>query len=400
MSLYFYISYTYNETRNSKLMKTKNKIIIGLIVGIFLTPNIANAKTASVVGCNYGLGQISTQGIAEYVTEKLSNMGYQLFNTYTPTRYKLEGQTVSGQHFIQSDVVYLEGHADSSTMTFYNCGGEKVGFNKMNNTIDLGSNGYYIGIGTRNLSNVKLAMLEGCETARGSNNISSQFVAYGAKSSIGWSTEINTFSAKSWLTRFWDKINSGGTISEANDYANADWYTFSSIKNIVIYGNKNVKLNPISYSRSTLANNNSLVMKNEYIVNKKMENDINITIENTIKENVNSKFNLADYNNVKVSESNGKTIYDFGLEIDNVKVEIGYTVFVENGTISRIYDNTKGQSVDSIKKSINQLRKNVNLEHKEHVYYNYKTDKIMEYKEIVDIDEAGNKQINMVANEI
>lgn len=60
----------------------------------------------------------------------------------------------------------------------------------------------------------------------------------------------------------------------------------------------------------------------------------------------------------------------------------------------------KGENVDSIKNSINQLRKNVNLEQHENIYYNYKSDKIMEYKEIVDIDEAGNKQINMVDNEI
>ena len=60
----------------------------------------------------------------------------------------------------------------------------------------------------------------------------------------------------------------------------------------------------------------------------------------------------------------------------------------------------KGENVDSIKNSINQLRKNVNLEQHENIYYNYNSDKIMEYKEIVDIDEAGNKQINMVDNEI
>lgn len=60
----------------------------------------------------------------------------------------------------------------------------------------------------------------------------------------------------------------------------------------------------------------------------------------------------------------------------------------------------KGENVDSIKNSINQLRKNVNLEQHENIYYNYKSDKIMEYKEIVDIDEAGNKQVNMVDNEI
>lgn len=380
-------------------MKTKNKVIIGLIAGAFLTPNIANAKTASVVGCNYGFGQVNTQGIAEYVSGRVSNMGYQLFNTYKPTRNILDGQPISGQYFIQSDIVYLAGHANSGEMTFYNCGGEKVGFTKMDFSRDLGSEGYFIGIGTRNLSNVKFAMLEGCETAKGSHNISSQFVAYGAKSSIGWSTEINTFSAKSWLTRFWDKINSGGTISEANDYANADWYAASSIKNTVIYGNRNVRLNPISYSQS-LEKSGSVAMKNEYIVNSKIGKDVDSTIENIIKEKINSKFTLDDYSNISISESNGKRIYDFGLEINGIKVEIGYTVFIENDVITRIYDNTKGQNIDAIKSNIKEIKHDTNLEFNESLYYNYNSGKLMKYTEIVDIDEAGNKKINMVANEI
>lgn len=369
-----------------------------MVVGLMLFPCTVFANTASVVGCNYGLGNINTTEIATYVAGRVSNMGYQIFNTNFPTRSILTGQPISGQYFLESDIVYLAGHADNGTMSFYNCGGEKVGINKINQDRDLGVDGYYVGIGRFNLSKVKFAMLEGCLTASGTNNVASQFVNFGAKSSIGWSTEINTFSAKSWLTRFWDKINSGGTIAEANDYANSSWYVFSAIKNTNIYGNSSVRLNPLTY---TALSNGSTSYYNEYKVDKYSNNVID-TITEVIKEKINKNFDIKDFVVTK-SISNEKEIYDIGLVVNNIKVNVGYTVFVQNNVVQKIYDNTYNQNINEIKENIKTMDKE-KLEKaamsNNTVIYDYKKNKLIEYIQQYNYDSAGNKIIDVKEKEL
>lgn len=369
-----------------------------MVVGLMLFPCTVFANTASVVGCNYGLGNINTTEIATYVAGRVSNMGYQIFNTNFPTRSILTGQPISGQYFLESDIVYLAGHADNGTMSFYNCGGEKVGINKINQDRDLGVDGYYVGIGRFNLSKVKFAMLEGCLTASGTNNVASQFVNFGAKSSIGWSTEINTFSAKSWLTRFWDKINSGGTIAEANDYANSSWYVFSAIKNTNIYGNSSVRLNPLTY---TALSNGSASYYNEYKVDKYSNNVID-TITEVIKEKINKNFDIKDFVVTK-SISNEKEIYDIGLVVNNIKVNVGYTVFVQNNVVQKIYDNTYNQNINEIKENIKTMDKE-KLEKaamsNNTVIYDYKKNKLIEYIQQYNYDSAGNKIIDVKEKEL
>ena len=369
-----------------------------MVVGLMLFPCTVFANTASVVGCNYGLGNINTTEIATYVAGRVSNMGYKIFNTNSPTRSILTGQPISGQYFLESDIVYLAGHADNGTMSFYNCGGEKVGINKINQDRDLGVDGYYVGIGRFNLSKVKFAMLEGCLTASGTNNVASQFVNFGAKSSIGWSTEINTFSAKSWLTRFWDKINSGGTIAEANDYANSSWYVFSAIKNTNIYGNSSVRLNPLTY---TALSNGSASYYNEYKVDKYSNNVID-TITEVIKEKINKNFDIKDFVVTK-SISNEKEIYDIGLVVNNIKVNVGYTVFVQNNVVQKIYDNTYNQNINEIKENIKTMDKE-KLEKaamsNNTVIYDYKKNKLIEYIQQYNYDSAGNKIIDVKEKEL
>ena len=378
-------------------MKLK-KMKCMMVAGLMLFPCTIFAKTASVVGCNYGLGNINTTEIATYVAGRVSNMEYQIFNTNAPTRSILTGQPISGQYFLESDIVYLAGHADNGTMSFYNCGGEKVGINKINQDRDVGSEGYYVGIGRFNLSKVKFAMLEGCLTASGTHNVASQFVNFGAKSSIGWSTEINTFSAKSWLTRFWDKINSGGTIAEANDYANSSWYTFSAIKNTNIYGNSSVRLNPLTYSAIS---NGSASYYNEYKVDKYSNNVID-TITEAIKEKINKKFDINDFVVTK-SISNEKEIYDIGLVVNNIKVNVGYTVFVQNNIVQKIYDNTYNQNINEIKENIKTMDKE-KLEKaamsNNTVIYDYKKNKLIEYTQQYNYDSAGNKIIDVEEKEL
>lgn len=303
-------------------------------------------KTASTVGCDYGFGDINTKPLAEYVNGRLSNMGYQTYQNLSPNRYNLKNQTINNQYFLQSDIVYLAGHGSTNTTNWKNCGNEPVGLRA--GVEDVPTNPYYVGVGQYNLSNVKFVMIESCESAAYENNITKYFVSSGAKSALGWTTVIQTISAKSWLTRFWDTINNGGTISEANDYANADWYLMPDIKNSRIYGNNSIRLNPLSYR-------SNIKLNNEYNFSKvTTKNNIDKDIHELIKENINPNFNEKDYT-LQISESNGKTIYDLGLTINNIKINMGYTIFIVEDQIIKIFDNTKNLNVNDVKNKVSKI---------------------------------------------
>ena len=210
---------------------------------------------------------------------------------------------------------------------------------------------------------------------------------------MGWTTEINTFSAKSWNTRFWNKIQSGGTISEANDEANSAWYAASSIKNTKIYGDSNIRLNPISYFH--LYNKNILNKKNEYNynigLNSNKDSEIYEKISELIESDINKDFDINDFN-IEISSSNGKDIYDFGFKLNKINVELGYTVFIENNIIKKIYDNTEGINLNNIKLEIKNINiSNLNLENNQKLVYDYKTKKLKLYSELTSISENGTK---------
>ena len=373
-------------------MKKIKFLLLLIILNIVLFPIVSFAKSASIIGCNYGFGNINTQPIAEYVSSRLSNMDYRIFNSYSPTPDIISGTTLDNQKFLESDVLDLVGHANSTTMSWTGCTNNNVGINSIsNNTYDNGIN--YIGIGAYNLSNIKFVMLEGCETAKNDYNITKQFNNYGALASMGWTTEINTFSAKSWNTRFWNKIQSGGTISEANDEANSAWYAASSIKNTKIYGDSNIRLNPISYFH--LYNKNILNKKNEYNynigLNSNKDSEIYEKISELIKSDINKDFDINDFN-IEISSSNGKDIYDFGFKFNKINVELGYTVFIENNIIKKIYDNTEGINLNNIKSEIKNINiSNLNLENNQKLVYDYKTKKLKLYSELTSISENGTK---------
>lgn len=350
---------------------------------------------ASVVACKYGFGDINTKPLGEYVTSRLSTSlnFHTVYNTYSPTKSILKGETTIDRYFLESDVLYLAGHATKSNIAWEGCTIPKVGIRAFDTDYSSTEDGYLVGVGQYDLSRVKFVMLEGCDTAKGTSNISKFFVTKGATTSLGWSTEINTFSAKSWLTRFWDKVSSGGTIQEANNYANSATYIASSIKNTVIYGNKNLKLSTLK----TLAVNNlssprygSAKLENEYNFMKKVNsNDIIEKISYLIKENINSNFNIKNFE-ITTSYSDGKKIVDLIYNIDGVVVELGYTIFIQNNYITSIFDNTNEVNLNDLGKEIKELKISKNSTNtKNKIVYDYLTKELYKFTEQTSIDSYG-----------
>lgn len=361
-----------------------------------------SSAVGSVVGCNYGFGDINTKPIAEYVSGRLSSSlnFFNVYNTYSPTQSILKGQPVSGRYFLESDVVYLAGHANYAIMSWENCNSSKVGVRKFNTDFSSSTDGYLVGIGQYDLSKVKFAMLEGCETAKGTNNITKYFVDQGATASLGWSTEINTFSAKSWLTNFWDKISQGSTIQQANTYANSKTYLASSIKNTVLYGNTGYILNNLSYSYLNQNKKYYEVEKenNEIRINKKLSNiDYENQIADIIKNRINNNFDINDYE-VTISKSDNKTIIDYIYKVNGIIVELGYTAFVENGFITSIFDNTENRNLLELKTEILTISNNLNVNNSDIKLYDYNNKKIINLSENISIDSFGAKEITYTQN--
>lgn len=380
-------------------MKKFNEIIItGVLLGITLLPINTHAASVSIVGCNYGLGDINTESLAKYVKSRFSNDLHfsNIYDVYSPNRRIIERETSNGNHFLESDVLYFAGHSNKSNMLWDKCTNEKVGIRAHHEDY-----GEYVGVGRYNLSRVKFVMLEGCLTGVDSGSIASYFVKSGAKTSIGWSTEINTISGKSWLTNFWDKINSGATVKEANDFANSKSYMSSSIKNTVIYGDQSQRLNNLNYySTKKISNISTKKLKdNVYIINEKTNTNLKNQIEQIIQGRINPNFNSMDFE-YEINYSNDYKIVDFIFNVNGINAEIGYTIFIEDDIITKIFDNTNSVNLLDLKSELKnyQLKKDND---NDKIVYDLKTKEVYRLIESISIDKASDtKKIDYIKSAI
>lgn len=388
-------------------MKKKNIILMAALLGslTLATENVYAASSAvgSTVGCKYGLGDINTQPLAEYVTSRLSSSlnFFNVYNTYSPTKNIITGETTNGRYFLESDVLYFAGHSDNVAMQWKGCTKNPVGIRRFHQDVVNEDNVYIVGVGRFNLSRVKFVMLEGCETAKGDANLAKYFVDKGASSSIGWTTTINTLSGKSWLTNFWDKISSGGTIKEANDYANSKSYMAGSIKNTKIYGNQNQRLNNLTYSAIKAPKKiiNKSTLNNEYVFDEKEKSDLKLQLADIIKENINSEFNVSDFD-YEVYNSNDYKIADFLYKVNGINVEIGYTAFIENGVITKIYDNTNKVNLKNLKEELEKISISNYETGNNKIVYDINSKEIYRLKENISINVDNTKQIDYIKEEL
>lgn len=214
------------------------------------------------------------------------------------------------------------------------------------------------------MSNVKLAVFAGCQTAYGSSNITKTAQTKGAQKSIGWIPSIGASAHTEWLKNFWSRAGKEFFLSNAVVYADSFIYSDNGVKQHNQYGNWNQPLKTASkseYNKSStpfrLDDRNNVV---DIDVNNFNDNQIINSISTWIVNNINSDFNIANYEIEKTTQED-KNIYDIKLTINgNIKTKLGYTAFVSNGKITNIFNNMDNKNNKNLELQITQalLQKN------------------------------------------
>lgn len=325
----------------------KTILIVLAILAIVSSPNIVEAKTSISIGTYYGKLGGDSSGEAKTAYTYADKMGYMSYLSTQPTWSTLSNYAKTFKNGGTNGLLFFHGHANSTELAwnYNNKGGDyAVGISRKGSYC--AKDGYdFMGISEFKLSNAKLAIFMGCNTAQEATNLPSSAVSNGAKSAIGWKEKIAEGDTDKWVTRFYSNLASGGTIKASIEYANEfDDYKKSGIKSTKIYGASTSKLNSedLDFIFSDKNINISKVEqkpKKIYGLSKKKSIEITDVIE-YIKKSYDLNFNLNNYN-LEVTRNEEETIYDFNLLIDGAKANIGYTVFVYEEKII-VIDNMNG----------------------------------------------------------
>lgn len=345
-------------------MKKNKKVLIFSLLAIFsfcfLTPNVfAASKYYLSVGTDYGsIGGNSTPE-ANWVGSTLTLNGYTGSTVVAPT-YTSFNSKVLGRYTLESDVLYFLGHASSDNVSWnYQAknGNYAVGIVNKNSDATYYGNGVQYrmtGIGRYNLSNVDLAVFQGCSTAaNSSSNLPKYANSQGAKVAIGWASDISQSDSLPWIKRFFSNGFFPNNVTNMVNYANSFGYVTSAIKNTRIYGNGNTSVFPASATQVmsvTNVDNRKNTINEPYNTNSSSLQEIKSKIVSLIKENIDEEINENDFI-IETAQNDSGKIYDLYFTINGVKTSLGYTVFTNaDGTIiTDIYNNMNNYEPEVLK---------------------------------------------------
>lgn len=384
-----------------KKTKAIKYLIFTLVLGLIVSSSVSAATYETVsIGTNYE-GKwiwdidIDSSNTATISYNQFKSMGYTSFLYTKPNYNTLIGTNLTGTKVLESTVVHLAGHANSTRMTF-----------KYNNSSDYETGVYYdynyiisgvhyAGIRSFNMSKVKLLIFQGCNTAAESDNITKRANQYGATTTIGWYDKITTESNEKWIKNFTVKLSQGASVSSAVSYANSQSYSDPNVKKVNIYGNGNLKLVgvggiPVPSTLSRSDDNNTL---KEYVVNLPIkDNNTDKVIADYIIENINPNFDESNYLITKINDN----LYDFLYLIDGtIRTDMGYTIELQNNVITKIYDNMK--NIDNVEVQANKNQIKSNQKDIDNVIQKYSNDSFdIEDIEEFDYYDSSSQKINHV----
>lgn len=389
-------------------MKTSKCLTLLFVVSLLVVFTINTGAWYSTNKTSFALSgvydDIDTTEDADNAHSAYSSMNLSYTKKITaPTISNVQGAHANGIKYLNSGIVFMSGHGNSSLMSFKKSGSDI--FYITNSTVN---NNNSIGIGNYINSSNALIIFGGCQTASGTSNISSYAVSKGARTSIGWTDSINSGSHTNWLKRFNNKIkDKTTTVSEAKKSADGHIYVDSRVKTGKIYGNGNY--NPWYFMN---AGNKSLSIESlgqncfennsysAYTINTNSKNDILEESKRYIILNIDNNFNEKDFK----LEVNGDSTkyYDYILYIDNVRTNYGYTIAEEPNGTTIIYDNMKNKTIDNLEKSISIL-KSKSLQNSitessylfAKVYIDFPDSKISSYLDTIYYEETENKLYNV-----
>lgn len=338
----------------------KRGLLFSSLATLILSSNVmALTGYGFSVGTNYGDGSKSKDGgssveEATAARDYLNAMGYSTTLVTVPTMTELTANSNSGRPRLESDVLYFSGHADPVTVqwNYLKKGGSyAVGIESRNQNATWG--GYsFVGLGQYKLSNIKLAVFMGCDTAAvpqnmgNRTNITVYTKTLGARTTIGWDKKIDQLDSLKWTRRFFSALQAGFNVQDAANFANNDLYSNSNIKSNYVMG----------VGTATLNSNVTVMQKinNSYSAKFDVTGDnIKNNIAKYIVDNINSKFNEDDFFVETVKNSNG-TVYDYYFSPSGIKTTLGYTVVIDNNSNISVFDNTDGMNLEEIRDNINK----------------------------------------------
>ncbi len=345
-----------------KVLKDLLFIIILFIISVYCSTNVyaspANNKTAFVVGKDYG-GESSID-TANNAHSAYKNMGLNSFMIDSPTVTNITAEHTHNKPFLESGIIYFNGHATSNNMNFGN-----VLITKKNtiSKTEVGI-GYY--------DNTKTAFVEfaGCNTASGTNNITKYTSDQGARITMGWTSDLNRASFVNWNKRFNSKIKDKTTsVNDAAKSASNHIYLNNNVKNYRTYGSANY--NPWYFIQwdtiaslgdlEALNSDDSLIEKTNIVgkIKKYVKDDVLLITTNYIKSKINTNFNVSNYK-IEINGNDTKYI-DYILYYDDIRTNIGYTFSIEESGKITFHDNmnniSESEAFNRITKYLEQ-RKN------------------------------------------
>ena len=256
--------------------------------------------------------------------------GYSSTYDISPSVDSLDFQTLN------SEIVYFSSHGDQHFLTLYN----DILLTDWNSTDSTNS----VSICDFSLPNARLFIYDACLTASNldetGHNLCTETLAAGVDCVIGWQEAIGVADARAWQARFQQKLYEGQSVLDAANYASTFSYQYNeSIKSWLIYGNQDLVVNlhnvatPVStrtVSDQTLKNTNIEYRNYDEIMLKSILSD-------TFQEFDDGEANITiTYTNAECTNY----VIDYMYLYCGYITQSGYTVIVEDGTITYMRDNT------------------------------------------------------------
>ena len=323
---------------------------VSTVTNVLASESVFSARSSTeyafCIGTDYrgGLdGQIDTSNDAIYAADCFEIAGYKSYYNTSPTVSYITGNSTNGKKRLENAVVFLSGHGDQTSMQFNweQRGGQYATGIRSGTSGE--SNGYtYLGVGDCDMSDTKLFILAGCETAMGMYNITRDIVDAGAEAAIGWMTTVMQGSHTNWLERFCDKLAVGYTVKEAKNYADSYIYIDSKDKNGYIYGNTSTVITSSSSTYALNYSNRQTSVSDDREI--QLDNNINAISELTEGSLEDKIVSALSINGIDINIQDFKivqtgSIIDLIYLVNGAETECGYTIFTDGGEVTDIYNN-------------------------------------------------------------
>ena len=229
-------------------MKLKKRVFCLLmaatmLIGILLEES-AFAATSTKYAYSIGVNHASTDELTGNFTKNVMYAAtcygmmdnfVSYYQTSPSVLYLRTERNPNGVRKLASDVVFLNGHGNNTSIVFGKTLGSGVyyGYNAYS------TNYQYAGLKSiGSMSTVDLISFVGCSTAGGSSNLPSVAVELGATTAVGFTDNIiyRFNDGPRWLQRYNDYLAQGYTVRQAVNYASACYPDCTLSLYVKIYG--------------------------------------------------------------------------------------------------------------------------------------------------------------------